>query len=194
MKNLPIVPLIMICFLYGENLTAMDNNYFSATKNICIKDTTPKPVVVPEKISLQSFSVLYTRDTAEGKTLGRMFEIDFVRLFSYARRHDLVGGRPMAFYISRQHPVILEVTIEINRMPDSLPGNIQYRVVEGGEAIVAHYKGPYEEIEMAYNALSAWLKTNNRKPKGRPFEIYLNDPGTIKDKYELKTEVYQMLQ
>jgi effector-binding domain-containing protein len=35
------------------------------------------------------------------------------------------------------------------------------------------------------------MKDNNRKEKGKPFEVYLNDPSAVKSPNEIRTDVYQ---
>jgi len=55
-------------------------------------------------------------------------------------------------------------------------------------------QGPYTQLGEAYNQIESWLKQNNRMARGNPFEIYLNDPSTVKDPSEIKTDIYQPLQ
>jgi effector-binding domain-containing protein len=46
---------------------------------------------------------------------------------------------------------------------------------------------------MAYSALDYWLEKNDKAAGGLPFEVYLNDPVTVQDPYDLRTDIYQLL-
>ena len=48
-------------------------------------------------------------------------------------------------------------------------------------------------METPYNEIAKWLKENDKQARELPFEVYLNEPSQVKDKYELKTDVYQLL-
>jgi effector-binding domain-containing protein len=40
---------------------------------------------------------------------------------------------------------------------------------------------------------SNWLKRNKKQGSGARIEVYLNEPGMVKDKSELLTDVYQLI-
>ena len=67
--------------------------------------------------------------------------------------------------------------MEVDKAPVQLTGGVQFKNIEGGDAVVMHYKGPYEKIEKAYLQIDDWLKKNNKLKAGPPMEVYLNDPG-----------------
>lgn len=75
-----------------------------------------------------------------------------------------------------------------------LTGKIKGKTIKGGDAIVVHYQMPYDQIAAAYAAISKWLNENNKKALEQPFEVYLNDPVTVKDPQQLRTDVYQRIQ
>jgi effector-binding domain-containing protein len=65
--------------------------------------------------------------------------------------------------------------------------------MEGGDALIAKYKGPYNRIALAYAAISDWLIKQKKQCNDKPFEVYLNDPLEVKDPFELRTDVYQLI-
>ncbi|MDI6807368.1 MAG: GyrI-like domain-containing protein [Candidatus Eisenbacteria bacterium] len=82
--------------------------------------------------------------------------------------------------------------------PEELKWEIQIPVVEGvtasakegepttkerGAALVAYtfYKGPYEQVGMAYGALFEWVGKNGYVPAGPCTEIFWSDPSTPKE-------------
>jgi len=75
-----------------------------------------------------------------------------------------------------------------------MTGRIKGKKIMGGDAVVVHYQGPYDQIGLAYSAIAKWLVEHKQKPLQQPFEIYMNDPGTVKDPQLLRTDVYQKIQ
>ena len=99
----------------------------------------------------------------------------------------------MAFYNSYQVPFFIDVAVEVNRVPEVLTGRIKAKNLAGGNALIAQYRGPYEQLEIAYTAIASWLRQHNKVAKDQPFEVYLNDPLEVKDPFDLRTDVYQLI-
>jgi effector-binding domain-containing protein len=159
-----------------------------------LTNTITKPTSVLEQLMLQPMNVLFIGDTTDMAGLSKVIQSGYGELFAFINQNGLKPGKVMAFYHSYANPISLEVAVEVDHVPSVLSGRIQSKIVAGGEALVAHYTGPYEEMEIPYNAVANWLKDNNKQANGMPFEVYLNSPDTVKDKSELKTDVYQFLQ
>lgn len=158
-----------------------------------IQDTVKKTSVSLEQVVLNPMNILLIRDTSEMAGLPKVFENDYGELFKFIGENALRPGKVMAFYLNYQDPITLEAAVEVDRVPEQLSGRIKSKVIEGGDAVVAHYTGPYEEMETPYNEIAKWLKENDKQARELPFEVYLNEPSQVKDKYGLKTDVYQML-
>jgi effector-binding domain-containing protein len=156
-------------------------------------DTIRQPVITLEKAILKPMNILFVTDSSKIAELGKAFEKGYGELFAFAGANRLQPGKVMAFYHSYTDPVSVEIAIEVDKIPGRLTGRIQSKILSGGEAVIAHYTGPYEQMEIPYNAIMKWLKDNNKQARGLPFESYLNDPATVKDKYELKTDIYQLI-
>lgn len=154
---------------------------------------TPRTTVSMERVVLKPMTVVYIRDTASLAGISDKFRKDYGELFQLIGAQQLRPGKVMAFYHSYSDPVIFEAAVEVDRMPANLAGRNMARTIGGGDAIVAHFKGPYEMMDLPYKAITQWLKDNGKQADGLPFESYLNDPEAIKDKYELLTDVYQLL-
>lgn len=137
--------------------------------------------------------VLYISDTTTMESISKSFDSCYGEIFGFINKQGLKPGRVMAFYHSYKNPVILDAAVEIDRLPSILEGRVRIKAVEGGDVVVAHYKGPYEEMELPYKALAEWLEDHDKEGRGIPFEVYLNAPGAVKSKYDLQTDVYQLL-
>lgn len=189
MKQLIGLPFLFIIYISGHSQSHIANTFIAQH---LVWDTIPKPIVTVQKMVVSPMSVLYIRDSATVSGLSKVFEKAYSELFSFAGSNKLKPLKTIAFYQS-YIPLLLDVALEVDKIPTHLTGRVQSKIVNGGEAIVAHYTGSYEQMEVAYNALTKWLKENNRTAKGLPFESFLNDPASVKNKYELKTDVYQLL-
>ena len=66
--------------------------------------------------------------------------------------------------------------------------DIKSSEIPGGKLARCLYTGPYNKIEPAYNALTAWVKENGYEATGVAYEFYLNDPGETPQE-ELMTQI-----
>jgi DNA gyrase inhibitor GyrI len=114
-------------------------------------------------------------------------------LFTLIGQQQLKPGKVMAIYHTITPPWVFDIAVEVDKEPGQLSGSVQFKTIDGGDAVVVHYKGPYEQIEKAYLEIEDWLKKNNKQRAGPPMEVYLNDPASAKDKNELLTDVYQLI-
>ena len=156
--------------------------------------TLKKPAIVLETVMLQPMTVLYIKDTTAIGKQNKTVQKDFDALLNFISKHALKAGRIMAFYLNFQNPLLLEAAVEIDKLPAELTGNINAKKTEGGLAIIAHYTGPYQKMGIAYNAITSMMDENKKLPKGLPFEVYINDAATVKNKQQLQTDIYQLLQ
>jgi effector-binding domain-containing protein len=139
--------------------------------------------------------ILFIPDTAKQlQDLGAVFQRGYGELMKYAHENQLKTGKFLAWYYSVQPPWIMDIGVETDKLPSELKGRVKSRIEKGGEVLIAHMQGPYTQLGEAYNQIESWLKQNNRMARGNPFEIYLNDPSTVKDPSEIKTDIYQPLQ
>jgi effector-binding domain-containing protein len=60
--------------------------------------------------------------------------------------------------------------------PITPSGRIVSQHLPGGEAAVATYRGPYEDVSQAYDAVRDWLQKNERIAAAEPWEVYLSSP------------------
>lgn len=160
-----------------------------------VQDTTRKPTVYLEEVTVDTMSILVIKDTAKTlKDISRVIGAGYGELFTFTNQAGLQPGKVMASYHTFQPPFIMDIAVEVNKFPAQVTGRIKVNKVAGGRAIVVRYKGPYDKIGMAYEAIASWLKDHQKKPKRPPFEVYLDDPATVKDPFELRTDVYQFIE
>ncbi len=67
-------------------------------------------------------------------------------------------------------------------------GEIQAGCIPAGKQASYLYKGPYTEMEPAYNAMLAWVAENGLEPTGVSYEFYYNSPMEVPES-ELLTKI-----
>lgn len=157
-----------------------------------LQDTIPNIRIQLEKTEFHDMQILYIHDSAQTTTaISDVLGKGYGEMMQYLQINKLVPMKFMAWYYSSQPPWSIDIAVETNGKPGALTGRIQSRIQPGGEVIIAHMWGPYNQVSEAYKQIGNWLKNNNRKPKGATFEIYLNDPSAVKDPSEIRTDVCQ---
>ncbi|HEY0677759.1 MAG TPA: GyrI-like domain-containing protein [Chitinophagaceae bacterium] len=188
--------LLMVSFLIGVSFTDHSKPRFTNFDYTVVEDTTRQPKMVLEEITVQPMIILIIRDTAVtmdriGPVLGR----DYGEIAAFMSKSSLqFAGQPMAWYHTEKEPYILEAGIPVNKKPEVVEGRIAIKEIGQDKAVVVHFWGPYELTGKAYEKIKDWLKQNNRKAKGPPFDIYVTDPSTVTDPYQVQTDIIQPLQ
>ena len=104
-----------------------------------------------------------------------------------------MAGAPAATYKSQQAPFDFEAWASVNAAPKKAEGRIQFKKIDGGKAVVAHFYGPYEINYKGYDKLMDYIKEKGLTLTGTYYEVYVNDPTTVKDPYEIQTDIYQLV-
>lgn len=157
---------------------------------------TPDTVKVElEKTRFGDMSVLFINDTAQTtESIKDILGKAYGELMQYVQDHQLQPQKFMAWYYSMQPPWPMDVAVETNSLPAETSGRIQSKILKSSEVIIAHTWGPYDQVGQAYLKIDQWLKDNNRKAKGKPFEVYINDPAMVKSPAEIQTDIYQPIE
>ena len=95
------------------------------------------------------------------------------------RTGEFPAGPPFAaYYNTDMQDLDVELGFPVSHM---LPGagDVQASEIPAGKFALCIHVGPYNEIETAYHALTAWVKEKGHKTSGVAYEFYLNDPAEI---------------
>jgi DNA gyrase inhibitor GyrI len=71
-------------------------------------------------------------------------------------------------------PILCDFGVEVVR-PFATDGEVCATETPTGEAAVAVYRGPYNRMNEAYDAIKQWMAANHRDSAGQSWEIY-GDP------------------
>lgn len=146
--------------------------------------------IVPYEIKVKEVPdqhVIATRFHTSLATVATDFQQAFGRLGAF-------GIPPIGAPFAVLHDVIDEETdgdIEICfpvAAPVEAEGDVFGREVEAARVASTMHIGPYEEVSLAYHAITSWVQEHGHEFAGPPREIYLNDPATV-DPSEYMTEV-----
>ena len=88
------------------------------------------------------------------------------------------GAPVVGYYNMDMQNLDLEIGYPVAR---KLPGqgNIQPSEMSGGKAAACLYTGPYDKIQLAYQALTEWMQAHGHEGTGVCYEVYLNDPAQV---------------
>lgn len=159
-------------------------------------DTTRQPKMTVEEITVQPMIVLAIRDTAPtmadiGPRLGKNYGL----IGAYMGQNGLqMAGAPLAWYHTEKEPFILEAGIPVDKKPSGTHPTITVKEIGPAKAVVVHFWGPYELTPQGYDKIREWLKKNNKKPLGAAFDVYVTDPTTVNDPYQVQTDIIQIYQ
>jgi len=148
-----------------------------------------------EKTTFNDMNILFISDTAATTPdIKSIFGKGYGEIMELVQQNKLQPIKFMAWYSSAQPPWPIDIAVEVNKMPEKMNGHIHSKIQAGGQVLIAHIWGPYDQVGQGYRAIEKWLKENDRKAKSPPFEVYVNDPATVKSPAEIQTDVYQPLE
>lgn len=152
-----------------------------------------EPRMELEALKTKSMMVLTIVDTAKTMAdIGPSLAKDYAEIGSVMKMNQLnYAGMPLAWYHSQIEPYLIEAGIPVDKKPAKLSGRVKIKQVEEGTAVVVHFWGPYEMTAKAYPMIKKWLEQNNKTAAGAPYDVYVSDPTTVKDPYQIQTDIYQ---
>jgi effector-binding domain-containing protein len=139
----------------------------------------------------QDSIVIRTRSAAQDlpQVLGKAYDA----LMTYMSEAGIeASGAPFVGYFNMD---MQDLDIEVG-FPVAVPalgkGEIKHGTIPAGKQLSCLYKGPYSQIEPAYNAIMDYAAANNYTWTGTCYEFYLNDPVDTPEN-ELLTKIVLFL-
>jgi effector-binding domain-containing protein len=105
---------------------------------------------------------------------------------------QMAAGAPfVAYYNMDMQNLDIEIGYPVaQKLPGQ--GNIQPSMTVGGKAAACLHIGPYDKIQLAYEALMQWMQAQGYEGSGVCYEVYLNDPAQTPPE-ALQTQVVFLL-
>jgi effector-binding domain-containing protein len=179
---------IPIIFCANGFLIRSINN--TGTHNIH-KIQAQEPTITLEQKATPKRTVIYVTDSAAStaEITQKFMKIIPFELGVYLKKNSLqMMGPPMAWYSGNKAPYIFDIGAPVNKAA-AADGRVKIREMDAGNAVVAHFFGPYELSWKAYPLAEAWIKEHNKTADGAPYEVYIGDPGVEKDPYKILTDI-----
>lgn len=138
----------------------------------------------PEIKQVAAMTVAYKlMQGAYGKTPQGLGE-----LYTWIGEKDITpAGMPQAVYLTMpettpEEEALWELWAPVDgnaAVRDVNENGLGIKIVPEVRVASLMYKGPYEGIAPAYEALGAWLAERRHVPGGPPRELYYSDPATV---------------
>ena len=205
LNSLPAILFVSFIFNFliscggdDKNVTEKESVVLKNDKPRSKNDTTPRsaPIINISDTTAYPYFVICIKDSAINsvRLSQKLAKIYSERLVDIIRKNKLkVVGPPMAWYKSQRAPFFFEAGFPVDKKPTKLAKGVTFKKTGGVRTIVAHFYGPYTETVQAYQALKDWLKDNNKKQAGPPYEIYIGNPidkdGHLVDPYKVQTDI-----
>lgn len=111
------------------------------------------------------------------------------RIMDYMEQmgEEMDGDPYIGYFNMDMQNLDVEIGIPVDKvlpgMDDISPGELPM-----GDVVTALYKGPYREMNSAYDEINAWIVSHRYQPIGTAYEKYYNSPADVPES-ELLTRI-----
>lgn len=121
--------------------------------------------------------------------LGKAYQAIYMYLGEIGE--NMAGAPFAAYYNMDMQDLDVEIGVPLSK-PISGKAEVKQSVIPAGKQASCIYKGAYDQIGPAYEALTKWIGENGLTPTGVCYEFYLNEPGEVPEN-ELLTKIVFLL-
>ena len=162
-------------------------------KEYCEKNKTPK---VSDDIKIEvtqtsDINYMAVREKADTSNIGPMLGKCYGMIGAVLKKQKLeMAGPVFAIYYSESSTNFdFDAAVQVNQAGKE-DGNVKPGLLKATKAVVAHHFGPYENTPAAHEAIGKYISENHLKITGPVWEVYVNDPMTVKNPSEIQTDIY----
>ncbi len=140
---------------------------------------------------LSGQAIVGIRTKAKMPELGQVMGPLFGELFAHIQQAGQApAGMPLAIYHSMGGGMVdLECAMPVAGPVPGI-GRIQAGQLPEGRAATTTHLGPYDELKRTWDALTAWMQSQQLEPAGPPWEVYVTDPGAEPDPAKWRTDIF----
>jgi effector-binding domain-containing protein len=153
--------------------------------------TPPAPSIVVELTTTDEQLLATYKTTTTPQNISADIGAGYMKIGEFLKKNKVEMSGPVLVIYDKFTPEKIEMKCGVP-IGKEIKGDGTIDVIKrpAGNAVVAHYYGPYTNIKTAYTAIDKFVKENNKKTIGSPWEVYVTDPGIEKDTAKWLTEVY----
>lgn len=144
-----------------------------------------------EATTIPDMIFVSTKKESKLETISEDIGASYGKIGKFMGKNKLEQAGPVfALYHSyTPEKVSMECGIPVTKMVKG-EGDILVSEMKAGNAVVAHYYGDYAGTGAAHELIDKWVKENNKKVTGSPWEVYITDPMVEIDTMKWLTDVY----
>lgn len=135
---------------------------------------------------------LSLRDTVNQQEMNNIHGSMYSLISSYMENEQLeIKEAPFVIYHFWSDSIIdIEAGIPVFDSINVTHERIKLNTIDSGNVITATHVGPYERLVETYDGINEWIRKNEVKVIGPPWEQYITDPSTESNPENWKTAIY----
>lgn len=155
-------------------------------------DDSSPDITVEEAAAISYIGVTTSMQTAEMENISQTMGNNFGKIMSYLNGKNLkMKGAPMSLYPEMTDEQLTMINaIPVDGEISSDDPDIQYGTTGGGSVVKAVHRGDYRLLPATYAEVTQYIADHDLQQTGAPYEVYVTDPGVVRDTSEWVTEVY----
>jgi len=148
-----------------------------------------------ETVAVHPAHYLAIHDSMSLSTIGEKLQRDYEQIEMALAKQKLASSGPhfAIYYTDSQTNWEVDVAIPVEK-PGKADGKIMPGEMKGGNAVVAHYFGPYMNMGSAYEGIKEYIGSHKLQITGAPWEVYVVGPAMEKDSTKWNTDIYFPIQ
>ena len=137
----------------------------------------------------EAFSVYSKTLSCKTSTIGRNLERTYKELQKQMQEDGIaVFGKPICIYHAYSDTTVkIEAALPIHQITN--PSKYT-KTINSATVLKATYVGPYDKSQATYDALDEFATKNDLKIEDSHYQIFITDPGNVKDPIKWVTEIY----
>jgi effector-binding domain-containing protein len=155
----------------------------------------PADPMIPDQVEMTSRPALIAKGQSSWDDGYDKLKAAFRRLEAECAKDGIkVTGRPVTLFVETddngfRYEAVLPIDAVPAQRPSTLPNDMRFGATPEGKAVRFVYKGPYDDIDSTYEAITAYLDLKGIEAKDTLIEEYLNW-GADSGDAELELQIY----
>ncbi len=181
-----------IMMLFMDFTEAIGKDYDKGLNNLKTRVEAQSTSFQAQPVEMPAMKLLYIRSEMSLANTSEIMKKSYSELFRFVQAAGLQAtGAPLAFYESfSPEKSVVAMAVPVAQLPEKLEGAIKSMERPQTYALVATYKGAYENMMPFYESFDAYVKANAHTINGAVVEEYITDPELEKDTTKWITKVY----